>query len=206
MNVIRDSFCVGLMGCILILPLNDVAAQPQPTPPSNLSSIKQQVQQIGIGAEVKLKLAGGEKVRGNIQAMDDQGFVLGSGQQASHRRINYDQVARVALANLVYRATGVPDPIAASRVVMGLGAGHHIVVKTSEGKEYHGNIQVIDEDHFVLVPDHQIVSVQIAYTQVRYVEQNLSKGAKIAIVVGIIVVVAVVVTAVVVKVGCKGYC
>src|SRR6202790_3361332 len=92
MNVIRDSICVGLMGCILILPLNNVAAQPQPSTPSNLSSIKQQVQQIGIGAEVKLKLAGGEKVRGNIQAMDDQGFVLGSGQQASHRRINYDQV------------------------------------------------------------------------------------------------------------------
>jgi hypothetical protein len=91
MNVIRDSICVGLMGCILILPLNNVAAQPQPTTPSNLSSIKQQVQQIGIGAEVKLKLAGGEKVRGNIQAMDDQGFVLGSGQQASHRRINYDK-------------------------------------------------------------------------------------------------------------------
>ena len=164
------------------------------------------MQQIGVGAEVKLKLAGGEKVRGNIQAMDDQGFVLDSGQQASHRRINYDQVARVALASLVYRATGVPDPIAASRVVLGLGAGHHIVVKTTEGKEYHGNIQVIGEDHFVIVPDHQTGSVQIAYTQVRYVEQNLSKGAKIAIVVGVIVVVAVVVTAVVVKVGCKGYC
>jgi hypothetical protein len=54
------------MGCILTLPLNDVAAQPQPTTPSNLSSIKQQVHQIGTGEEVKLKLAGGEKVCGNI--------------------------------------------------------------------------------------------------------------------------------------------
>jgi ribosome maturation factor RimP len=206
MNVIRDSICTGLMGCILIMPLNDVAAYPRPATPSNLSSIKQQVQQIGVGAEVKLKLAGGEKVRGNIQAVDDQGFVLDSGQQASHRRINYDQVARVTLTSLVYRAPGVPDPIAASRVVLGLGAGHHIVVKTTEGKEYHGNIQVIGEDHFVIVPDHQTGSVQIAYTQVRYVEQNLSKAAKITIVVGVILVVAVVVTVVVVKVGCKGYC
>jgi hypothetical protein len=90
--------------------------------------------------------------------------------------------------------------------VLGLGAGHHIVVKTTEGKEYHGNIQVIGEDHFVIVPDHQTGSVQIAYTQVRYVEQNLSKAAKITIVVGVILVVAVVVTVVVVKVGCKGYC
>jgi hypothetical protein len=112
----------------------------------------------------------------------------------------------VTLASLVYRATGVPDPIAASRVVAGLGVGHHIVVKTTEGRDYHGNIQVIGEDHFVMVPDHQTASVQIAYAQVHYVEQNLSKGAKIAIVVAVVVVVAVVIAAVVVKVGCKGYC
>jgi len=206
MSVIRHSICTGLMGCILLLPLNDVAAYPQPDTSSNLSSIKQQVQQIGVGAEVKLRLAGGEKVRGNIAAMDDHGFVLDSGKQASHRRINYDQVARVTLASLVYRATGVPDPIAATRVVMGLGAGHHIVVKTTAGKEYHGNIQVIGEDRFVMVTDHPATSVPIAYTQVHYVEQNLSKRAKIAIVVGVILVVAVVITAIVVKVGCKGFC
>jgi ribosome maturation factor RimP len=203
MNFKRDSICIGLMGCMLLLPITDVAAYPQPATPSNLSSVKQQVEQIGVGAQVKLKLAGGAKVRGNIQAMDDQGFVLESGQQASHRRINYDQVARVTLASLVYRATGVPDPIAASRVVAGLGAGHHIVVKTTEDKEYHGNIQLIGEDHFVIVPDHQTASVQIAYTQVHYVEQNPSKGAKIAIVVAIVVAVAVVVTVIVIKVGLR---
>ena len=65
---------------------------------------------------------------------------------------------------------------------------------------------MIGEAYFVIVPDHQTGSVQIAYTQVRYVEQNLSKGAKIVIVVGVILVVAVVITAIVVKVGCKGYC
>jgi ribosome maturation factor RimP len=203
MNFKRDSICIGLMGCVLLLPINDVVAYPQPASPSNLSSVKQQVEQVGVGAEVKLKLAGGEKVRGNIQAIDDQGFVLESRQQASHRRINYDQVARVTLASLVYRATGVPDPIAASRVVAGLGAGHHIVVKTTEGKEYHGNIQVIGEDYFVIVPDHQTASVQIAYTQVHYVEQNPSKGAKIAIVVAVALAVAVVVLVIVIKVGLR---
>jgi hypothetical protein len=80
-----------------------------------------------------------------------------------------------------------------------------LATETTEGKEYHGNIQVIGEDHFVIVPGHQTGSLQIAYTQVRYVEQNLNKGAKIAIVVGVIVVVAVVIPAVVVKVGRKGY-
>lgn len=188
MNFKRDSICIGLMGCMLLVPINDVAAYPQPATPSNLNSVKQQVEQIGVGAEVKLKLAGGEKLRGNLQAIDDQGFVLDSGQRASQRRIAYDQIARVTLARLVYRASGAPDPIAASRVVAGLGAGHHIVVKTTEGNTYHGNIQMIGEDHFVMVPDHQTASVQIAYTQVHYVEQNLSKGAKIAIVAAIALV------------------
>lgn len=192
MNFKRDSICIGLIGCMLLIPINDVAAYPQPATQSNLNSVKQQVEHIGVGAEVKLKLAGGEKLRGNIQAIDDQGFVLDSGQQASHRRLTYDQVARVMLASLVYRATGVPDPIAAGRVVAGLGVGHHIVVKTTEGREYHGNIQMIGEDRFVMVPDHQTASVQIAYTQVHYVEQNLSKGAKIAIVVAVVLAVVVI--------------
>jgi ribosome maturation factor RimP len=192
MNFKRDSICIGLMGCMLLVPINDVAAYPQLAAPQNPNSVRQQVEQIGVGAEVKLKLAGGEKLRGNLQAIDDQGFVLDRGQQASHRRIAYDQVARVTLASLVYRASGAPDPIAASRVVAGLGAGHHIVVKTTDGNTYHGNIQMIGEDHFVMVPDHQTASVQIAYTQVHYVEQNLSKGAKIAIVLAVVLAVVVI--------------
>jgi len=191
MNFKRDSICIGLVGCMLLLSINDVAAYPNPATPSNLSSVKQQVEQIGVGARVKLTLAGGEKVRGNIQAMDHQGFVLDS-ERASHRRINYNQVVQVKLASFVYRATGAPDPIAAGRVVRALGAGHQIVVKTTGGKEYHGNIQVIGEEGFDIVPDHQTASVPIAYTQVHYVEQNLSKRAKIAIVVGVVVAVAVV--------------
>jgi ribosome maturation factor RimP len=194
------------MGCFLLLPINDVGVYSQAATQSDLSSVKQQVEQIGVGAEVKLKLAGGEKVHGKIETIEDQDFVLGTGQQSAHRRIHYNQVARVNLARLVYRATGVPDPIAVSRVVEGLSVGHHIVVRTTEGQEYRGNIQVISREHFVIMPDHQTTSVQIAYTQVRYVEQNLSKGSKIAVVVAIVVVVAVVVSIVVIKVGCKGYC
>lgn len=151
---------------------------------------------------MSVKLAGGEKVRGNIQAMDNQGFVLDS-ERISHRRINYDQVVQVKLASFVYRATGAPDPIAAGRVVRALGAGHHIVVKTTGGKEYHGNIQVIGEEGFNIVPDHQTASVQIAYTRVHYVEQNLSKRAKIAIVVGVVVAVAVVLAVITVEVNLR---
>ncbi len=139
MNFKRHSIFAGLMGCFLLLPIHDVGAYSQAATRSDLGSVKRQVEQIGVGAEVKLKLAGGEKVQGKIETIEDQDFVLGTGRQSVHRRIHYNQVARVNLARLVYRATGVPDPSAVSRVVEGLSVGHHIVVKTTEGQEYHGN-------------------------------------------------------------------
>ena len=207
MNFKRNLICMGLVGGIFLLPINDFAASPPPARrASGIVSVKQQVGQIGVGGEVKVKLAGGEKLRGSIQAIDDQGFVLDRGQQASYRRIEYDQVAKVTLANLVYRAKGIPDPLAVSRVVGGLGVGHHIVVETTEGKKYRGNIQVIGEDDFVMVPDHQTAPVQIAYAQVHYLEQNLTKGAKIAIIVAVVFLVAVAITAIVVKSKCSNFC
>jgi Holliday junction resolvasome RuvABC endonuclease subunit len=66
-----------------------------------------------------------------------------------------------------------------------LGVGHHIQVKTTAGKEYHGNIQAIESDLFTLLPDHQTAPVQIAFVEMQYVEQNLSNGAWIAIAVGV---------------------
>jgi len=81
--------------------------------------------------------------------------------------------------------------------VLGLGVGHHIQVKTTTGKEYHGNIQTIDTDTFTLLPDRQTVSVEIPFSQVQYVEQNLSTVAKIAI--AVVVVATIVVAVILVK-------
>jgi hypothetical protein len=93
-------------------------------------------------------------------------------------------VAQLRLAKLTYRASGQVDPAEAKRVVAGLGVGKHIMVKTAAGQEFHGNIQAIEPDQFIMLPDHQAAPVQIAYNDVRQLGPNLSTGAKIGIIAG----------------------
>ncbi len=156
----------------------------------NPDSVKQRVDELGVGARVKVKLAGGKKLRGSIEAIDEEGFLLSSQRKAARRHIAYTQVARLKLAKRSYRAAGQPDPLEARRVVAALGVGEHVMVKVPGGKKLRGRIQAIEAEHFTLRLDREGTTTQIAYNQVWRVQENLSKGAKIAI----IVVAAVVVT------------
>ena len=174
----------GLAACMLVLPLGDLAVSLQAEVPPNPTLTKQQVDRWGVGAEVKVKLAGGKNLRGAISGIEDESFLLVNGQKASPKRVGYAEVAELKLAKNLYRTAGQPDPLAALRVVEALGVGRHAVVKTTAGQEYHGNIQAIDRDQFTLLPDHQSQPVQIAYNDVQQVGPNLSKGAIIAIIVG----------------------
>ena len=182
---------IVLVFCIGILPVSDVAALGGEAP-YGPDRVKQQVNQFGAGANLKVQLADGKKLKGSVVSFGDDGFELRAKAGDSPRHIAYNNVNEVKLAKLKYRAKGTPDAVEARRVVLGLGVGHHIQVKTSAGKEHHGNIQAIESDLFTLLPDHQTAPVQIAFADVQYVEQNLSRGAKIAIIV--LVVLAVTVT------------
>ncbi len=48
--------------------------------------MKQQADLFGVGANVKLKLAGGKKLKGSIQGIEDGAFVLASKQDAPPTR------------------------------------------------------------------------------------------------------------------------
>jgi len=183
MNNWQKFIATGLAACMLALPLGDLAVSMQAEVPPNPTLTKQQVDRWGVGAEVKATLAGGKNLRGSIGGIEDESFMLNTGRKASPKRVGYAEVAELKLAKNLYRATGQPDPLAALRVVEALGVGRHAVVKTTAGQEYHGNIQVIGQDQFTLLPDHESQPVQIAYTDVQQVGPNLSKGAKIAIIV-----------------------
>jgi ribosome maturation factor RimP len=154
------------------------------------SSMKEKVGDFGVGARVRLELAGGEKLQGSITAIDEQGFLVSERDNAP-RRVAYDQVAQLGLADRAYRTKGEIDPVAARRVVLNLGVGRHAVVKFA-GREVHGHIQAVGQDEFTLLPDHETGPVQIQYSQVRYVEKNLSFGATIVLVVLIVAAVAVI--------------
>lgn len=182
----RKSIGLGLVFCVyyfsLVQSLSAAAT-------FNPASIKQQVDNFGVGAKVGMKLAQGERLRGSIESIDDQGFVVSD--RDGSRRIPYDQVAQLRLAQRAYRAKAEIDPIAARRVVVNLGVGRHAVVKFS-GRELHGNIQAIAATHFTLLPDHEAAPVEIPYDQVRYVEKNITLGSTIVLVVLIVAAVAVI--------------
>jgi ribosome maturation factor RimP len=152
-------------------------------PPPVTTSVKQQLTQLGVGAKVNVKLAGGVRLSGAIQSIDERGFSLHTGNASATKTIAYDQLAQVKLAKITYHTSGPTDAIEVRRVVTYFGAGKHIQVRTTGRQEYHGNIQSIEQDHFTMLPDFQTTPVRIAYSEVVAMGPNLSKGAKIAIVV-----------------------
>ena len=179
----RRLLAAGLAICLLHLSVAEAAMAP-PVASPDPTLVKQQVDQFGLGAKVKIQLADGKKLNGSISAIEDEGFLLASKADGSPQRVAYDQVAQLKLAKLTYKAGGQPDPAEARRVVLGLGVGKHIMMKTAAGKEYHGLIVAIEEGGFAVMPDKQSAPVQVAYSDVLQLGPNLSTRAKIAIVLG----------------------
>jgi ribosome maturation factor RimP len=194
MNSWRKHTVIGLVICLMQLSLADVALSANTTVP-NPSLTRQRVDQFGVGAKVKVELTNGKKFKGSIQSIEDGGFLLASAKAGSPTRVPYGDVAQLNLAKNTYKAAGQPDSVAVRRVVAELGVGHHIMVKTSEAKECHGNIVAIAAESFTVLPDHTAAPVQIAYNNVQQMGPNMSKGYWIgfAVAVGILVTITVVV-------------
>jgi hypothetical protein len=78
-----------------------------------------------------------------------------------------------------------PDAAKMKRVAERLGVGHHVMVKTAETKEYHGNIVALGAESFAILPDRTSQPVQIAYHDVQELGSSMTrrKGIIIAAVV-----------------------
>jgi ribosome maturation factor RimP len=186
----RQLLAIGVVFGILHLSLVDAAWSAE-SGILNPAAVKQQVNLFGVGAKIKVRLADGKKLNGTIQEVGDSSFLVVS-KASSRTPVGYEQVAQLRLAKNTYKAKGSGDVEEARRVIAGLGVGHHIVVKTTAGQEYHGNIKAIETDSFTMLPDHTTTPVQIVYDEIRQTGPNLSRGAKIGIVVLVAVVVIVV--------------
>jgi hypothetical protein len=152
---------------------------------------RQLVGELGVDAEVKVKLESGKKYRGVIQSIHEEGFELAAERDQVPRSLSYNQIAELKLADVYYKAKSAPDPVEARRTVVGLGIGKHVMAKNGRGIEVHGNIQEINADYFTVLPDHQRVSLQISYDDTWQVEPNLSRTAKILIWIGVAVAIVV---------------
>jgi ribosome maturation factor RimP len=195
MNSWRKHAVIGLVICLLQLSLADVAFSADTTVP-NPSLTRQRVDQFGVGAKVKVELTNGQKFKGCIQSIEEGRFLLAAAQAGSPTQVPYGDVAKLNLTKNTYNAKGQPDAVEVRRVVAELGVGHHIMVKTLEAKEYHGNIVAVAADSFTMLPDHTTAPVQVAYNSVQQMGPNLSKGAWIAIAIVCVVALAITVYAI----------
>lgn len=194
----RQLVAIGVMFGMLHLTLIDVAWSAEPAALPNPTVVKQQVDQLGVGAKVKIRLANGKKLNGTIQSIEEGSFLVAS-KQSSPTPVAYEQVVQLKLAKITYKSKAAVDVDEARRVMVGLGVGRHIMVKTAAGKEYHGNILAIGAESFTILPHHQAAAVQVAYGEILQTGPNLSKGAKIAIGVGVAVAILIIVAVVVTK-------
>lgn len=150
------------------------------------TDLKQRVEQFGVGTELKLKLKGGENVRGSVASIGDDSFVVTSKDDGASREIAFNDLKKVSYPKRGYKSGGgTPDPAAAKRMVVQLGVGEHIMVKVSPTKKVRGYISEIHDDYFVIQPDGQASALQVPYSSIHKVNKNLSFGATIAILVGI---------------------
>lgn len=149
--------------------------------------VKQVIELCGVGTEVKVKLASAKKLDGVIDVIDTSGFDLIARRDRLPQRITYEEVTELKVKKSTYQTSGEPSVEQARRVVAGLGVGRHIMVKLTSGKTFRGHIQDLNENHFKLFPDRETKAIDIAYSDVRELGPNLSRGVKIAIIVGAVV-------------------
>jgi hypothetical protein len=191
MNGWRQLVAMAIAIAMIHLGVADAAWSAVPTTVASPAAVKQQIDQLGVGAKVKIRLANGKKLNGTILAIEDGTFSVASAG-SSRTSVAYDQVAQLKLARNTYKSKGTVDRNEVRRVLVALGVGRHIMVKTTAGEEYHGNILTIGNDSFKILPDHQSSSVEIPNDETLQLGPNLSTGSKVLI--GVLVACAVLIT------------
>jgi len=175
----------AMVAALLHLGLISSGVQLQAKESTNPDILKQRVEQFGVGTELKLKLANGQNIRGSVESVGDESLVVALKDNGVSREIAYDELRKVNYPKRGYKAEGHPDPAAAKRMVVQLGAGEHIMVQTGPDTKLRGHIREIYDDHFVILPDNQNAAVQVPYNSILKVNKNMSFGATVAVLVGI---------------------
>lgn len=139
--------------------------------------IRQKVEQLGVGAEVRVKLRNQEKqvFRGTIRSIDEFTFQFQPAGAGDRRTIRYADVTLLEFTKEKYRAVGSPDPVAARRVAVELGVGRKVRLTTQDRKSLVGRIARLELEQLSL--DTGDGSPIIAYSQMWELEP-LNTAAK----------------------------
>jgi hypothetical protein len=147
----------------------------------SVADVQRLVDQLGSGADLKVTFEDGHKVRGQVGAIQSEGFELLSRHHDHASYVRYDEITTVRLARRVYRSANGRDPSAARRVAFALGRGHHVLARVLTGKTYRGHIETLEAQGFTVRLDHTGQAVPLSYSEIDHLEQNLSRGAKIGL-------------------------
>ncbi len=197
MHIWRKYVVIGLIICLLHLTVADIAVGRGVISSENSAKIKQRVEMLGVGASLEVEVKGSETVRGTIQSIADQEFVVAPKSSVGERHIAYDQVRGLILPQRTYKASGQPNAAEARRVVAGRGVGKKIRVTWADGRQLKGAIQSMDMEHFTVQAKEPAAATEVAYSDVRQIGSGgMSTGMQYAIlggiVAGVVIVVAVV--------------
>lgn len=176
--ILRKPAATLLVACLVFTSLPGTAST------TDSEALKRKVDLLGSGAQVKLRLSGGEKLHGQLAAIEPNALLLTAAKGTVQRRIAFGELAQIQPSKKDYKASGRPDPAGARRAVVGLGVGHHVMVRLPADKVVRGHIAAIEHDQFTLHPDGGADAVQIAYGDVHHVRKNPSTGTIVAIAVG----------------------
>ena len=147
--------------------------------------VRRQIAEFGVGTELNLKLTDGKNLRGLVETIGADGITLADSRRRSLQYVDYAQIVSIGATKRVYRSDSGPDLIAAHRVALALGPGHHVLARVRSGLTYRGHIEGVNSQSLTLRLDRTGQLVVISYEQIDHLEQNLSRLAKIGIIAGI---------------------
>jgi ribosome maturation factor RimP len=147
--------------------------------------IREKVERLGPGADVRVQDRQGNTLRGTVESFDDSGFHLKTKDE--DKVFRYYDVNLLELAKRNYSAQESPDPAAARRVALEMGLGRKVDVKTTAGEKYTGKILRVDAEELAIELTHVgSVSIAIPYSRMQGLKvSHLPLAAKIGIGVGV---------------------
>ena len=163
MHALSRPVAVILIGSLVWMTGNNAIASPQA---SMQSVVRKQVELFGPGTEVKLKLISGKTLGGSIVSAGDEFFEVMSHREQPARQIPYFAVKEIEIRKAAFPASEDASIQQARRVVEG-SLGGRIKVKVTSGKELQGSIFRIYGHHFELLPDGKVMTVNVAYADIR---------------------------------------
>jgi hypothetical protein len=134
------------------------------------AKVKEQVEGLGVGAEVTVKLNDGREQRGRVHDIAEESFQLAQDSQTFPLR--YVDVTDLHLVNPKYKAKGQVDPIRIRQVVFDLGLGQRAKLKLISGQKIIGDIRSIDKEAFTIYDSGTNKRASVSFNEVSEIEKK----------------------------------